>query len=146
MRKNSRAGPASIAMASQGEAVCVLEGVVRGHHIYRTIWTSTVGEILVVRQEPGKDHDRHAVCIKRGAEIVGHVPRELSRMVWHFPVHGGQETCVVTGRRQFGPGLEVSCTYKFTGSEKLVNRMQGLLKKAASYFRASFTVLLLLVY
>ena len=49
MRKTSRAGPASIVMASQGEAVCVLEGVVRGHHIYEATWTPTVGEILAVR-------------------------------------------------------------------------------------------------
>ena len=64
MCKPSRAGPASIAMASQGEAVCVLEGVVRGHHVYKATWTPTVGEILAVHQEPGNDHDRHVVCIK----------------------------------------------------------------------------------
>ena len=64
MRKTSRAGQASIAMASQGEAVCVLKNVVRGHHIYKATWTPTVGEILAVRQELGNDHDRHAVCIK----------------------------------------------------------------------------------
>ena len=45
MRKISRVGPASIAMANQGEAVCVLEGVVRGHHIYKATWTPTVGDI-----------------------------------------------------------------------------------------------------
>ena len=39
MRKASREGPASIAMASQGEAVCVLEGVVCGHHVYKGTWT-----------------------------------------------------------------------------------------------------------
>ena len=64
MRKTSRAGPASIAMVSQGEAVCVLEGVVHSHHVYKATWTPTVGEILAVRQEPGNNHDRHAVCIK----------------------------------------------------------------------------------
>ena len=53
LRKTSRAGPASIAMVSQGEAVCVLEGVVRGHHVYKATWTPTMGEILAVRQEPG---------------------------------------------------------------------------------------------
>ena len=97
MHKTSRAGPAtcSIAMAIQGEAVCVLEGVVHGHHVYKATWTPTVGEILAVRQEPGNDHDRHAVCIKRGAEIVGRVTRELSRMVWQILVHGGQATCEV---------------------------------------------------
>ena len=66
MHKTSREGPASIAIASQGEAVCALEGVVRGHHVYKATWTPTVGEIsiLTVRQQPGNDHDRHAVCIK----------------------------------------------------------------------------------
>ena len=64
MRRTCTVGPASIAMVSQGEAVCVLEGVVCGHHVYKATWTPTVGEILVVRQEPGNDHDRHAVCIK----------------------------------------------------------------------------------
>ena len=73
MCKTSRAGPARIAMASQGKAVCVLEDVVCGHHVYKATWTPTVGEILAVRQEPGNDHNRHAVCIKRGAEIVGHI-------------------------------------------------------------------------
>ena len=61
--KISRAWPASIAMASQGEAVCVLEGVVCSHHVYKATWTPTVGEILAVRQESGNGHDRHAVCI-----------------------------------------------------------------------------------
>ena len=66
MCKASRAGPASIVMASQGEAVCVLESVVRGHHVCMASWTPTVGEIsiLAVRQQPGNDHDRHVVCIK----------------------------------------------------------------------------------
>ena len=66
MCKSSRAGSASIAMASQGKAVCVLEGVVRGHHVYKATWTPTVGEIsiLAVRQQPGNGHDRHTMCIK----------------------------------------------------------------------------------
>ena len=64
MQKISGAGPASIAMASQGKAVCVLEGVVCGNHVYKATWTPTAGEIHAVRQEPGNRHDRHALCIK----------------------------------------------------------------------------------
>ena len=63
MRTTSRVDTASITMASQGKAVCVLEGVVRGHHVYKAKWTPAVAEILAVRQKPGNDHDRHAVCI-----------------------------------------------------------------------------------
>ena len=62
MRKISRAGLAII--ASQGEAVFVLEGVVCSYHVYKATWTPTVGEILPVCQEPGNNHDRHVVCIK----------------------------------------------------------------------------------
>ena len=58
MRKSSMAGPASIGMASQGEAFCVLEGVVRGHHVYKATWPPKVGEILAVCEEPGHDHIR----------------------------------------------------------------------------------------
>ena len=64
MHNASRVWPASIAMASQGKAICVLEGVVHGHHVYKATWTPTVEEILAVRQEPGNDHDKHVVCIK----------------------------------------------------------------------------------
>ena len=37
-------------------------------------------------------------CVKKGKEIVVHVPHELSQMVWHFLMHGGQLTCEVNGR------------------------------------------------
>ena len=49
MHDISKVGPATcIAMASAGEAVCVLEGIVRGHYIYmyKATWIPTVGEIL----------------------------------------------------------------------------------------------------
>ena len=72
-------------MASQGDAVCVLQSVVRGYHIfYKAVWTPSVGEILPVSREPGNGHNRYAVCVKRGGEIVGHVPRQFLRIVWYF--------------------------------------------------------------
>ena len=117
------------AMASQVEETFCLDSVVRGHHVYKTIWTPFLGEILTAIAEPGNSHDRHAVCVKKEGhgEIVGHVPRELSRTVWHFLMHGGQLTGEVNGRRKLGNGLEVPCVYKFTGSRKLVKRMEQLL-------------------
>ena len=84
MRKTSRAGAASIAMVSQGEAVCVLDGVVRGHHVYKATWTPTMGEILAVCQQPGNDHDRYAVCIKvTDSHRWYSVP--LNQPDWHTP-------------------------------------------------------------
>ena len=45
---------------------------------------SIFGEILTATPEPKNNHDRHAACVKKDGEIVGHVPCELSQMVWHF--------------------------------------------------------------
>ena len=42
------------------------------------IWTTVVGEVLVVKIEPTNRHDIHAVAIYRDAKIVGHVPYNLA--------------------------------------------------------------------
>ena len=37
------------------------ESVVRGHHVYKYIWTPGIGEELSVEKEPGNLHDSFAV-------------------------------------------------------------------------------------
>ena len=66
------------------EAVYLQESVIRGHHIYKAVWNPVLGEVHILALEEGNEHDRFAVCVKRGDEIIGHVPRELSSKVWHF--------------------------------------------------------------
>ena len=51
---------------------------------YKDVWTPSVGKVLTVSREPGNGHNRYAVCVKRGGEIVGHVPRQFSHIVWYF--------------------------------------------------------------
>ena len=58
---------------------------------------------------------------------MGHVPREFSRVFWHFLNHGGKVSCEVTGKRKHGKGLEVPCVYKFLGSEKMIMNMKDVL-------------------
>ncbi len=62
---------------------------------------------------------------------MGHVPKEISRICWHFIGRGGTITCVVTGRRQrsFLPegGLEIPCIYKFQGGKKDIKKLNSLL-------------------
>ena len=79
-------------MASTAEdAVYLHESVVRGHHIYKRVWSPTIGEVLQLSREERNEHDRFAVCLlKPGAVTVGHVPRDLSRKIWHFLRHGGK--------------------------------------------------------
>ena len=86
-----------VAMAvSGGEAIylSVWNSSIRGHHIYKAVWTPIVGEILVVDQEPSNPHDPHAVAVLKNTDIVGHVPRDISRIFSFFLLHGGVITYV----------------------------------------------------
>ena len=53
---------------------CSLESVVRGHHIYKTIWQLFVGGTLAMDREEGSSHDGFAVSLLKDAIVIGHVP------------------------------------------------------------------------
>ena len=44
--------------------------------------------------------------------VVGHLPREYSKLAWYFLQHNGQIKCQVTGLLQVaGKGVVVPCVY-----------------------------------
>lgn len=88
-----------------------------------------MGEFLSVEKEEGNPHDRFAVAVVKGEEIVGHVPREVSQAFYAFLSHGGTITCKVTGHRQHGKGLEVPCRFTLHGRQKLISRVTRLLQE-----------------
>ena len=62
-------------MATSGAAICIYDSVIRGHHVYKVIWTPYIGEMLLVRKEPANSHDGRAVAIVTSERtVVGHVP------------------------------------------------------------------------
>ena len=71
-------------MAMMEEYVVVSS--VRGHHVYKDIWTPAIGEVLTCTQELTNVHD---VAVKRSADIVGHVPRSISYLCYLFIERGG---------------------------------------------------------
>lgn len=106
-----------------------LDSVIRGHHIYKSIWTPVSGEILAVTAEEGNSEDQYAVGVYKGATLVGHAPRELSRTFYFFLRRGGSIECTVTGHRKLGVGLEVPCTYSMSGKGRYIKRLVKLLCK-----------------
>ena len=60
---------------------------VRGYHVYKDIWTPTIGEEFVCRQEWGNDHDRHAVAVHGdGEDVFGHCTwcsAVTVHVIWH---------------------------------------------------------------
>ena len=103
--------------------------VVRGHHIYKAVWTPTLGEDLLLEPEDENEHDKYAVSVVRGSDscVVGHVPRNDSRVFWFFLKRGGRITCRITGRRKLGVGLEVPCIYIFFASTTIINKLRKLI-------------------
>jgi len=100
-----------------------INSVVRGHHIYKDIWTPEIGEELTCRREVGNIYDLHAVAVIRGNAIVGHVPHTISMPCNVFIRRGGVIHCIITGHRQYSldlerGGLDVSCKLQFEGSHQ----------------------------
>ena len=106
-----------------------VESVVRGHHIYKSIWTPLIGEVLTAELEEDNTEDQYAVAVIRAETIVGHVPCELRRIFYFFIRRGGTIDCTVTGHRKHGLELEVPCSYKLTGKPKYIKRLVKLLSK-----------------
>ena len=79
-----------------------VDSVIRGHHIYKAVWTPYIGEKLSLELEHGTSHDFYATTVKKDGLVVGRVPRQLSKLFWTFLSNGGQISSEVTGRREVG--------------------------------------------
>ena len=106
---------------------------IRGFHVYRYNWTPVVGEKLGSAREYGNPNDKRAVAITKGNITVGHVPMEISKIVWYFLRKGGRMTCTVRGKhirsRLAQGGLEVPCSMTFRGEEDLMDKLKVLLSE-----------------
>ena len=76
----------------------------------------------------------HAVAVQKGKLIVGHLPKEISKVCWFFIHRGGTIKCIVKDKRRISPieqaGLEVPCELIFTAVEILDgNNLMSKLKK-----------------
>ena len=56
--------------------------------------------------------------VVKGDEMVGHLPRKLSRIVWYFLPRSAEISVEVIGRRQCGR-MEVPCQLQFNFSSKV---------------------------
>ena len=104
----------------------VFRTVIRGHHVYKSIWTPCVGESLVAHRDDRSEalqYDKFAIgTYKKNEEgmeeLVGHVPIELSSLLYHFLSEGPDNHLAieVTGKRKREVGLVVPA--KFTALTK----------------------------
>ena len=118
-----------------------IDSVVRGHHVYKDIWSPEIGEILQCQIDSYNIHDMYAVAVKRdGISIVGHVPRTISTPCHLFLRKGSNITCEITGSREFSRdlpqgGLDVPCHLIFEASKdlKLIDKVKKVMDDAPPY-------------
>ena len=109
------------------------DSAVRGYHVYKVVWKPTIGEKLQADQELDNEVDKFAVKVVKNNEIVGHLPREYSRILGYFIAHGGKICLEVTGRRrhckQLCGGMEIPCRLVLSCTSKVkINRLKELLE------------------
>ena len=64
-----------------------VSSIIRGHHLYMSVWSSTVGETLSTRpdnREEAKDYDKFAIVVYKGDLLAGHEPIEISSLFYHL--------------------------------------------------------------
>ena len=62
----------------------VLNGIIRGHHVYKTIWSPFVAEPLHLQTHAGNKHNTHAVTIIKNSVMVGMHPGRCRRYISTF--------------------------------------------------------------
>ena len=61
-------------MASKGSDSYEKTSVIRGHHIYTSVWILFIREELVAEAEDSNEHDKNAVAVKKDGCVVGPIP------------------------------------------------------------------------
>ena len=113
--------------------VTEFETVVRGHHVYKTIWSAVTGEVLYTRPDDrveATNYDPYAIGVYKEEAcltLVGHVPVEISHILHHFL--GAQllnrVMVTITGKRKREAGLVVPAKYQIYTSERKTDKIQS---------------------
>lgn len=113
----------------------VMNSAVRGYHVYAAVWEPEVGDTFLGQSEMDNAHDHYAVATFRTGdteEIVGHLPREFSRIAYYFLLHGGTIQGIVTGKRIHSwnaGGMEIWCELWFIGVRKHVEKLRRIFEE-----------------
>ena len=103
-----------------------------GFYVYKSLWTSCIGEVLSCSRETSNLHDRFAVTVLKvetdSQTIVGHLPRSISSTCSIFLRKGGIIFCRIRYLRGLvHGGLEVPCMLVFEAeTDSLIGKVQKL--------------------
>lgn len=122
------------ASASANQVSYKKDSMIRGFHIYHSIWKPFIEELCCMR-EMSNSQDLFAVAVMKGLIIVGHVLRKISSICSMFICKGGSITCEIVALRRYTAdlpqgGLEIPCLMNFLGEDELVCKVERLMMPA----------------
>ena len=82
-----------------------INSVVRGYHVYESVWHAVVGDQLSCVREPGNCQDTIAVVIIKDNVTVGHIFRSILPICSIFIGLGGMIVGRVTGHRRYSADI-----------------------------------------
>ena len=105
---------------------------VRGYHAHFKDATVVICEVLMCERELDNAYDKYAVAVNNEqGKVVGHVPKELSKVFAQFIRNGGkvEAECIGTRyNRGEGKGLEFPGDYKLSGNKKYLEKLVSSIK------------------
>ena len=110
-----------------------IKSSVRRYHAYFVDASVTIGEVLACERVDNNALGKYAIAVKNEAQLlVGHVPRELSKIFSRFLADYGdiEAECIgVQHNRGEGKGLEIPVDYRLTGNSNYLEKLVTSLKK-----------------
>ena len=105
-----------------------LKGLVRRHHGYQSVWTSTVVENLFTapdKREDALSYHEFAIGVYKDEKcslLVGHLPIEISSLSYHFLKKSSKNKIIVkiTGKRETEIGSVVPANFIYITEIKTI--------------------------
>ena len=119
-------------MATTSSFFVSMSCVICGYHVYKEVWSTSIGEHFVCFNEEENVLSRKAVAvICTEGFVVGHLPLEISSLCFHFIKHRGEINGKTTGRRQHTKaalgGKEIPCHLTLSGKKNLLKKAKELI-------------------
>ena len=57
-----------------------MESMIRGYHVFATVWDAQIGQELYCAREKGNIHGPYAVAVKKADLTVGLIPMKISAL------------------------------------------------------------------
>lgn len=104
-------------MAIMKKHHCYIVGL-RGYHAYRGVWRVVVGDEVVLVREPENPYDDMAIAGRVNETVVGHLPRDVSKIIAPLIDSGRAELSATIRDRPRGANARVGWARRYPSQSR----------------------------